>query len=375
MNGLNQYVDTSLFINFSNRSFTVEVWVNWLDIYNFTFNGIFGQCSCDTTCTNKCLHLMIRDKMAYMGFYGNDLKGHTIIKNSTWTHLAFVYDYELPGQQIVYVNGLLDGRRVSVAYKGVKGDITIGRTDISTGADTGRCFTGLIDQLSLTLRAKTAGEILEDATLCAYYSFDLNSLADLGPNGLNGSAMDTEYVNGKVNQALQFSSPVAYFQARGFTALGTTNKAFSIVFWIHPIRVNASTIVYVSNSANSWCLSFIGFTINGAIAAQIKSDNNTIVTTLGPTLQIKTWKHIAITYSLFNGQRIYIDGSMYSSSTKNISYIASEQPHDIIIGIPPALGSLCSQGEIGSGQFYGSIDELRVYSRELTGSDIRILYS
>jgi hypothetical protein len=310
-----------------------------------------------------------------MGFYGNDLKGHTIIKNSTWTHLVFVYDYELLGQQMVYVNGFLDGRRTSVAYKGVKSYITIGRTDISIGGNTGKYFTGLIDQLSLTFRAKTAAEILEDATLCAYYSFDLDSLADLGPNGLNGSAMNTKSVKGKVNQALQFSSPLAYFQARGFTALGTTNKAFSIVFWINPVRVNASTIVYVSNSANSWCLSFIGFTINGAIAAQIKSDNSTIVTTLGPTLKIKTWKHIAITYSIFNGQRIYIDGSMYSSSTKNISYIASEQPPDIIIGIPPALGSLCSQGEIGSGQFYGSIDELRVYSRELTGSDIRILYS
>ncbi|CAF1551800.1 unnamed protein product, partial [Adineta steineri] len=74
LNGINQYVETSAFINFSNRSFTVEVWVYWIDCYNYTFNGILGQYSCDESCISKNLHLMIRDKVAYMGFYENDLR-------------------------------------------------------------------------------------------------------------------------------------------------------------------------------------------------------------------------------------------------------------------------------------------------------------
>jgi hypothetical protein len=373
LNGVNQYIDTSSFIRFSSRSFTVEVWVYWLNLYNYTFNGIFGQCSCDEICANKCLHLMIRDKHAYLGFYFNDLKGHKIIENSTWVHLAFVYDYQVLGQQEVYVNGLFDGRQITKAYQGVEGDIHIGRTYVTMGVGSGMYFTGLIDQLSITLRAKTAEEILEDATLCAYYSFDSGTLADLGPNGLNGSAVNTKSVKGKVNQALQFSSSVAYFQAAGFVALGISNKEFSIAFWINPVRVDGGTIVYVSNSDNSWCLPFIGFTKDGVIVAQIKSNENTIVTTLGPILKTNVWTHIATTYSKANGQKLYINGLMYSFSITNILYNASGESNYITIGTSSALDSLCNQGQIRSGQFYGSIDELRIYSRELTTSDIDIL--
>ncbi|CAF0837815.1 unnamed protein product [Adineta steineri] len=370
LNGINQYVETSAFINFSNRSFTVEVWVYWIDRYNYTFNGILGQYSCDDSCISKNLHLMIRDKVAYMGFYENDLRGHTIIENSTWTHLAFVYDYEILGQQQVYVNGLFDGRRITIPYKGVKGDIVLGTGYVSAGVDTGRYFTGLIDQLSITLRAKTAAEILEDATLCAYYSFDLGSFADLGPNGLNGSAMNIKIIKGRINEALQFSSSISYFQATGFVALGTSNKSFSIAFWINPLRINKGTIVHVSSSDYSWCLPFIGFDTNGVVFVQIKSDKNTIITTLGSKLQINNWTHVVTTYSKFNGQRVYINGLMYSSSARNISYSASEQSNSITIGTSLALNSKCNQGEIQSEQLNGSIDELRIYNRELTEPEI-----
>jgi hypothetical protein len=172
---------------------------------------------------------------------------------------------------------------------------------------------------------------------------------------------------------LQFSSPVAYFQAAGFVALGTSNKEFSIAFWIKPVQVDGGTIVYVSNSANSWCLPFIGFTKDGVIVTQIKSNKNTIVTTLGPILKTKVWTHVATTYSISNGQKIYINGLMYSSSITNILYNASGEPNYITIGSPSTLNSLCNQGQIRAGQFYGSIDELRIYSRELTALDMHIL--
>ncbi|CAF1128453.1 unnamed protein product [Adineta ricciae] len=370
-NGVNQYVDTTAPIDFLNRSFTVEVWVYWIDLYNYTFNGIFGQCSCDNTCISRCLHLLIRDKYAYLGFYENDLKGHTIIENSTWTHITYVYDYSQYGQQEVYVNGLLDGRRTGKAYQGVTSNSVIGKSFVSAGVDSGQYFTGIIDQLSVTFGIKTAKQILDDATLCAYYSFDQGSLADFGPNGLNGTAMNTVSIKGHVNQALKFSMSTSYFQAAGFTALATSNKAFSIAFWINPLQIDKGTILFVSNTDDSWCLPFIGFTSNGTLVAQIKSDQNTIISTMGPTLEKNIWTHIAITYSRFNGQRIYINGFLHSSSPKNISYSASEQSNYITVGTSLAFHSQCNQSKIQSGQFYGSIDELRIYSRELIGTDIR----
>jgi hypothetical protein len=56
----------------------------------------------------------------------------------------------------------------------------------NTGSTPSYFWTGLIDQVSYVSRAKTATEILSDATLVAYYSFDNGSFYDLGPNKING---------------------------------------------------------------------------------------------------------------------------------------------------------------------------------------------
>ncbi|CAF4029727.1 unnamed protein product, partial [Didymodactylos carnosus] len=47
-------------------------------------------------------------------------------------------------------------------------------------------FNGYIDHLIITQRAKTACEILQDATLVVYYPFE-NSLLDSGPNLISGT--------------------------------------------------------------------------------------------------------------------------------------------------------------------------------------------
>jgi hypothetical protein len=180
-------------------------------------------------------------------------------------------------------------------------------------------------------------------------------------------------VKGRVNQALKFPSSVAFFQVFGFVALGIPNKAFSIAFWINPARIDGGTIIHLSNFIHSWCLPLIGFTINGVIVVQIKSNNNAIVTTLGPTLQTNIWTHVATTYSVSNGLKIYINGLMYSYSATNIPYNASGEPNYITVGTSLTVHSLCNQGDIQSGQFYGSIDELRIYSLELLASNIRSL--
>jgi hypothetical protein len=90
------------------------------------------------------------------------------------------------------------------------------------------------DHVSITYRAKTSNEILDDASPVAYYSFDCGSTLDTGPNLLHGHANGQTTVAGQINEAIEFNSSTAYFQASGFTALGTSNKSFSISLWIKP---------------------------------------------------------------------------------------------------------------------------------------------
>ncbi len=138
---------------------------------------------CQSRSQDKCLHLLIRNNATYLGFFNDDCNGSTIVDINQWHHIAFVYDYNIRTQYI-YLNGQLEcTHNSSGPFRGNSGDITVGLANMSTPISY---WTGYINQLSYVSRAKTATEILTDATLVAYYSFDNGSFYDSGPNKING---------------------------------------------------------------------------------------------------------------------------------------------------------------------------------------------
>jgi len=87
-------------VGIKNSDFTAMAWVKR------TGNGsgdysIFGT---DTTSTNKGLHLIVRNRKYYMGFYANDCGSPTGSALNKWEHVAFVYEGRA---QKIYVNGKL----------------------------------------------------------------------------------------------------------------------------------------------------------------------------------------------------------------------------------------------------------------------------
>ncbi|CAF0965654.1 unnamed protein product, partial [Didymodactylos carnosus] len=112
--------------------------------------------------------------------------------------------------------------------------------------------------------------------------------------------------------------------------------------------------------------SMMGLSSSGQIVLQ--SWNGGAVYVTGPILSGNTWTHIADTFSISNGLRLYVNGVLYNS-TAPISYAASSASNYITLG-NPLTGSGCSQGAISAGQFYGYLDEFRLYSRELTAANV-----
>jgi len=55
-------------------------------------------------------------------------------------------------------------------------------------------WTGYIDEVQYVSQAKSAAELLSDATLVAYYSFDNASFYDSGPNRINGVSVIQKYM-------------------------------------------------------------------------------------------------------------------------------------------------------------------------------------
>jgi hypothetical protein len=144
-----------------------------------------------------------------MGFTLNDLSGSQTLTAFNWYHIAFVYNYQTQ-QQILYLNGVQDTIKSNAQpYQGTNGSIQIGSTQVFA---TTNYFNGFIDNLKVTTRAKSSTEILIDASLIAYYSFDLPYPSNNnGPNGLNGTLVNTVTVTGRVNQAMRFTGISSYF--------------------------------------------------------------------------------------------------------------------------------------------------------------------
>ncbi|CAF4332956.1 unnamed protein product, partial [Adineta steineri] len=62
------------------------------------------------------------------------------------------------------------------------------------------------------MEAKSAHDILNDATLASWHSFDCEITYDSGPNKLQGKAVDVTLAPGKENQGLNFSLSSSYYQ-------------------------------------------------------------------------------------------------------------------------------------------------------------------
>jgi len=215
-----------------------------------------------------------------------------------------------------------------------------------------------------------AEEVLREATLTVEYSFDNNTLLDSGPLGINGSGFNYSYTNScRVNQCLALLNNQSYIQAEGLVLLGTISQSYSFSLWIKPINTTGGTIIHVSGTSIGlgWCIGMLGFSNSGGILAHSWVGSSVVVP--GPIIAANVWTHVAITYSSSNGLRLWINGTQYGSGSVPFNYSAAGVPVFATIG-SCLSGCTCAAGTINRGQYYGYIDEFKLYSRELSSTDI-----
>ena len=233
--------------------------------------------------------------------------------------------------------------------------------------------------MTVTNYARSSCQILEDATFAACFMFDSGfELIDLGPNGLTSVTSSTSFVfPGHSQQAISLSgASTSYFQVSSLTGLGISNQSFSISLWIQPRSLSGIVVDVSSNAAaNLWCFPFIGFATNGAIIAQTLSGttvNSVFDPSVSPTL---VWTHVVQTWSTTHGLRLYVNNALVASNSLASTYTASGVPDYVTLGNGLSAASGCYKGILGSTSPYnGDIDDFRIYSRELTSSEVNTLY-
>ena len=166
----------------------------------------------------------------------------------------------------------------------------------------------------------------------------------------------------------------------GFVELGISHNPFSISLWVRPSSNNGSTLIRLatpSRSTNSqnWCSDLMGFSSTGQIIITGWGNSNRQV--IGPVLPTNSWTHVASTYSPSNGYRLYVNGT-FTNTTGSMAYVASGQVNILTIGnpLPSMITSTvrtCNSQSIVPNVYAGSIDEFRVYSRELNRTEVTTL--
>lgn len=239
-----------------------------------------------------------------------------------------------------------------------------------------------MDQLSVTTRAKSDCEILDIATLVAHFTFDTGLFSlDSGPNFLQATTQSTYSLStGRYLQAVRFDGTTnSYFQVDNLVALGTSNKSFSISFWIRPIALSG-VLIHISTDSfgTGWCHPFVGFAANGSLVTQIPTSNG-LVSISDPTKSISVnsdWFFIVETWSSTNGLRLFVNNILVASENNLAqSYSASSMSNYLTLGNSRNGVGSCSKGQMGALTPYnGDLDDLRIYSRELSLADICRLF-
>ena len=355
-------------LNLRNLSWTFEAWIYPTNSTSNNNAAIVAQCDHDTA--KNCFHFMIHNANLYGSLFFDDSQGATNLTRLQWHHVAFTFDCATLNQTI-YLDGFIDNSRyISTCFQGYNQTLTIGMVKV-WGSST--CFDGLIDQLLYTGRTKTAKEILRDATLTVHFSFDNGSIYDQGPLGIDGSlAGNTSFISGRLGHALEIEkSNSSYFKVQGLVLLGVSNHPYSFALWIRTNLQQQSAIIHVSSTLNctNWCLVLLGLTSTNQLMSY--SWNGGIVTVAGPVVAISTWTHVAVTYGSINGLQLYVNGTL-SNASASFLFSSNEAPMNLFIGNPNWNGT-CGSSQTTCGPYSGAVDDFRLYSRELSPTDVNAL--
>ena len=192
LNGTDNYITlgTAKDMKIANHSFTVESWIKsyYLDNNDQTILGTDANGS-----KNYGLHLTIRDKQPYLGFYKNDIIGGSLKAQNRWYHLAYRYDLDTETQSILINGNEVVSETGREPFLNDTANLQIGKWG------NGNYFNGEIDELRIWDTYRTITDIkdnmfnfnidLTSSDLVAYYNFN-DSDADDSINSFNGILED-----------------------------------------------------------------------------------------------------------------------------------------------------------------------------------------
>lgn len=214
-----------------------------------------------------------------------------------------------------------------------------------------------------------------ESNVVAYWALDGDSgniIIDSSPNHYDGISYNMEnedWVSGKLNNCLVFDGVNEYARIDNLNCGDfERNQIFSVEAWINTSANHAQAIMSKWSPYEGWMFYLSSVGRVQFILAHTSTNRGFITGSV--TVNDNTWHHIIITYtgtSNMNDVKIYVDGVLDIFS---------------IIGDNTLTGSILNTNgcTIGSRNgvdlfFVGLIDEVVIYNKELTQSDVDYRYN
>lgn len=232
-------------------------------------------------------------------------------------------------------------------------------------------------------------------SLEAWYPFT-HSANDFGPNGYNGTnhgAVFTADRFGNDSSAYDFSSG-GYIDCNNIlnSVIAGSGKQMTISFWVKPSASNANNMI-IAKSADAGCAAndreFFIRSLNNVVNVEYygSTAGSTGRFVCGSTLMnnYTKWYNVVVTYdgtiTTNNGLdrvKIYVDNTLETTSLSCRSQ-AGSFPFDIASGAAHfgignylnSTGTTC----LSTTNYDGFIDDIRIYSRVLSATEIDHLYN
>jgi len=202
--------------------------------------------------------------------------------------------------------------------------------------------------------------------LIAHYNLDgdaQDSSGNAHHGTVNGATLITDK-NGNTDYAYSFDGTNDYITFGDINEIEIVNDV-TFSAWVNPTAMQNNNFI-----ASKGCGTGSGWTIGlnqeNYLSLDVESTTGDI---FGQRLNLNEWKHVAFTFSTSNSGEIklYIDGVLQGTATIS-SYYNPPSSQSFNLGA-------CNSGGNNYGFFNGKIDEVKIFDRTLSASEISALYS
>ncbi|MBI5100223.1 MAG: VCBS repeat-containing protein [Nitrospirae bacterium] len=377
LNGSNQYAFGSRSAN-SPTPLTMDAWIN--------FRGATGSNQLvyyngDVSAHGYGIYLMNNGTLAVrLGGKGYIQTG-AVLSPNTWYHVAAVWNNAV---WTIYLNGvslaITTGNAATAPNIPTTGNSFIGATG------SAQFFNGLIDEveffnqalsapdIAALYNAGTAGKCRSCAAvpsgMVAWWKGDGNTVDAVGT--YHGSLQgETRYDSGRVGEAFSFDGEGDYMQT-GDIDLPSN---FTIDTWINPDSLTGAQVLVSKDNADAYRSYYLAFDSGGKLLVSVRNTTGafTQYRTDNIVLSAGQWNHIAATYDggAAAGQKVkfYVNGVNAGAASLG-GYDAGGTPENNALAV--TLGMLADGV---SGPYSGLIDEVEIFNRALSSSEIAAIYN